>query len=220
MYNKNAIMEKYYVYTHSNPTTKQIFYIGLGTGKRKIEFKAGRNNHYINYVKKHGKPIVEVLHSKLTKHQACLIESNLIQKYGRVGYEPHGILVNKSLGGEGGNLGIKQSQETKDKKSKAMLGKSFHTEKQKEKWSRERKGKKTNWDPNHIKSDKGRKKPKGFKGKGLHPISQYDLEGNFIKRYPSIKSVTEELNISSSSLWAHLKGITKKSGGYIWKSNK
>lgn len=213
-------MKYYYVYAHLNPITQKMFYIGLGTGKRKIEFRAGRNKHYINYVKKHGKPLVKILYSQLTKQQACLIETNLIKKYGRIGYESYGILLNKSLGGEGGNLGIKQSKRTKEKKSKAMLGRSFHTEEQKTKWSKERKGKKTNWNPNHIKADKGRKKPKGFVGKGLHPVDQYDLKGNFIKHYPSIKSVTEELNISSASLWAHLKGKTKKSGGYIWKSNK
>ena len=213
-------MKPYYIYTHSNPNTREIFYVGLGSGKRKIEFKAGRNSHYINYIKKHGNPIVEVLYKNLTKEEACLIETNLIKEYGRKGYEPHGILLNKSLGGEGGNLGIKQSQKTRDKKSKAMKGKSIHSEEQKEKWSIERKGKKNNWDPSHIKSDKGKKKPNGFVGKGLHPVTQYDLQGNFIKHYPSIKSVTEELNISSSSLWAHLKGKTKKSGGYTWKSNK
>lgn len=213
-------MEKYYVYSHSNPTTNKMFYIGLGTGKRKIEFRAGRNTHYKNYVAKYGKPKVDTIENNLTKKQACLLEVKLIQQYGRVGYEKYGILLNKSLGGEGGNLGIKQSQQTKVKKSKAMLGKKFHTEEQKQKWSKERKGKKTNWKPNHIKSDKGSKKPKGFTGRGLHPIKQFDLQGNFIKTYPSIKSVTQELGISSSSIWAHLAGKTKKSGGYIWISNK
>jgi len=213
-------MDKYYVYSHSNHTTKNIFYIGIGTGKRCNEFKSGRSNHYINYITKHGTPLVEILYSDLTKEKACTLEISLIKHYGRMGYEPYGILLNKSLGGEGGNLGIKQSQETRDKKSKSMLGKCIHSLEQKQKWSQTRKNKKNNWDPNHIKADKGRKKPKDFAGKGLHPISQYDLQGNFIKQFSSMKEVTETLNISSSSLWAHIKGITKKSGGYIWKSNK
>jgi hypothetical protein len=210
----------YYVYAHLNPKTNEIFYIGLGTGKRKNEFKSGRNKHYINYVKKYGFPLVEILKENLIKEEACSLEIELITKYGRRGIEPKGILLNKSKGGEGGNLGIKQSQETRDKKSKSMLGKCIHSLEQKQKWSQTRKNKKNNWDPNHIKADKGRKKPKDFAGKGLHPISQYDLQGNFIKQFSSMKEVTETLNISSSSLWAHIKGITKKSGGYIWKSNK
>jgi len=213
-------MENYYVYSHSNPITKEIFYIGLGTGKRSKEYKSGRNKHYLNYISKHGKPLVKILHSNITQNKACIIETFLIKKYGRIGYEPQGILVNKSLGGEGGNFGLKQTQNTKDKKSKAMLGKFIHSEEQKKHWSNTRKGRKNNWDPKHIKADKGRKKPKGFVGKGLHSISQYDLDGNFIKQYSSMKAVKDELGINPASLWSHLKGLTKKSGGYIWKSNK
>jgi len=210
----------YYIYEHLNPLTKELFYIGLGTGKRNIEFTSGRNKHYLNYVKKHGKPIVNIIKENLTKEEACSLEIELINKYGRKGIEPEGILLNKSKGGEGGNLGVKQSKLTKEKKSKAMKGKKIHSEKQKIKWSKERKGRKNVWDKNKTKSDKGRNKPEGFQGKGYHPLEQYSLDGKYIKTFPNMKQIKEELNIKSSSLWAHLKGLTKHSGGFIWKSIK
>ena len=210
----------YYVYAHLNPKTNEIFYIGLGTGKRKNEFKSGRNKHYINYVKKYGFPLVEILKENLTKEEACSLEIELITKYGRRGIEPKGILLNKSKGGEGGNLGTIQSKETRNKKSKAMKGKKMHSAEQKEKWSKNRKGKKNKWDPEHIKKDKGRKKPNGFKGKGFHPVDQYTTDGAFIKSYPNMKSIKDELNINSANIWSNISGITKTAGGFVWKSKK
>jgi len=211
---------EYYVYAHLNPQSKEIFYIGIGTGKRKNEFKSGRSIHYINYIKKNGFPIIEIIKDGIFKEEACDIEKQLIKKYGRKGIDKDGILVNKSGGGEGGNYGIKQSLKTKLKKSKAMRGKVMHSSEQKEKWKIERTGRKNKWKENHIKSDKGRKKPKDFQGKGYHPIEQYSLNGVFIKYFPSMKLVTEELGIRPSNLWAHLSGKTKTAGGYIWKSKK
>jgi hypothetical protein len=110
----------YYIYEHLNPLTKELFYIGLGTGKRSMEFTSSKN-----------------------------------------------IL-----------------------------------------------------DKNKIKSDKGKNKPEGFQGKGYHPLEQYSLDGKYIKTFSNMKQIKEELNIKSSSLWAHLKGLTKYSGGFIWKSIK
>ena len=48
---------KYYIYNHINPQTKQIFYIGVGCGNR-YKVLTGRSRHYTNYIKKYGKPII------------------------------------------------------------------------------------------------------------------------------------------------------------------
>jgi hypothetical protein len=210
----------YYVYSHLNPNTYELFYIGIGTGKRSKEYKAGRSTHYINYIKKHGKPIDTILHNNISLTEACRIEVELINKYGRVGYELNGILINKSKGGEGGNKGVKQSEETRNKKRKAMLGKSIHSSNQKQIWSKTRAGKSTNWDPNHIKADKGRSKPFGFDNKQSHPLEQYDLNGNYIKTWDNMKSIYKVLNIRSANIYSHLTGKTKQAGGYKWKSIK
>lgn len=48
-------------------------------------------------------------------------------------------------------------------------------------------------------------------------INQYDLQGNFIKKWNSIKQASEELNIIESSISKCLKGIRNKAGNYIWR---
>jgi hypothetical protein len=46
------------------------------------------------------------------------------------------------------------------------------------------------------------------------PILQYDLEGNFIKEWPSNKNVQIELNIHPIKC---LRGKSKQMGGYMWR---
>ncbi len=46
---------------------------------------------------------------------------------------------------------------------------------------------------------------------------QYDLEGNFIKEWESIKSIAKELKISKSGISNCAKGKFKQFKGYIWK---
>jgi hypothetical protein len=46
------------------------------------------------------------------------------------------------------------------------------------------------------------------------PILQYDLNGNFIKEWPSNKDVQNELNIYPTSC---LRGKNKQIGGFMWK---
>jgi hypothetical protein len=97
----------------------------------------------------------KILHDNLTAEEADRIERELVAKLGRKGINIDGILLNKSSGGQKGALGIKQSPETIQKKRLAMQGKKMHSDQQKQKWSLERTGRKNNWDPNHIKADKG-----------------------------------------------------------------
>ena len=205
------------IYQHSNPITGEVFYIGLGLKNRPYNFTTGRSKEWKEYVAINGKPDVKILHDNLTAEEADRIERELVARLGRKGINIDGILLNKSSGGQKGALGIKQSPETIQKKRLAMQGKKMHSDQQKQKWSLERTGRKNNWDPNHIKADKGRSKPVGFVGKGVTPVLQYDLQGNFVKEWPSHKEVFDKLGIRSSAIWSNLKGITKQAGGYIWK---
>lgn len=210
-------LNTHYVYVHKNQITKEIFYIGVGYGKRCFKFTSGRNKDYLNYVKKYGNPIVEILYDNLTREEACNIETKLIYEYGRIGFEPNGILVNKSTGGEHSNYGTHHTQETRLKISQNTKGKKRHSEEQKKKWSQERKGRKVNWDPNHIKADKGRPKPKDFGKRRHRKVLQYDLNGNFIKEWESFKDIENELGIKNTPIWSNIKGYTKQCGGFIWK---
>ena len=48
------------------------------------------------------------------------------------------------------------------------------------------------------------------------PISQFDLNGNFIKQWASIKEAAQTLNIVESGIAKCCCGKRKKSGGYMW----
>ena len=69
------------------------------------------------------------------------------------------------------------------------------------------------------KKDKGKSKPKNFKG-SKKSIIQYNLEGNFIKKYKSLKEASKILNINPRAISNNLLEYNKTSGGYIWKYNK
>lgn len=107
---------KCYIYFHFNPITNKLFYIGIGINDRAYKFKGGRNNSYLEHVNTFGKPIVKIYKEGLTKIEACLLETKLIKKYGRLNIDKKGILLNRSTGGQYANLGVKQSDETKIKK--------------------------------------------------------------------------------------------------------
>lgn len=49
------------------------------------------------------------------------------------------------------------------------------------------------------------------------PIKQYDLNGNFIKQYNSLREASNETGFSYKSLSLCATGKTKTSAGYIWK---
>lgn len=48
-------------------------------------------------------------------------------------------------------------------------------------------------------------------------IGKYDLDGNLIKEYPSIKAAAKELGIDPKSIRQAVKGRQKTAQGYIWK---
>ena len=48
-------------------------------------------------------------------------------------------------------------------------------------------------------------------------ILQFNLGGEFIKEFNSIKEASEEIGISKPTIVHCLKGKTKKAGGYKWK---
>jgi len=51
----------------------------------------------------------------------------------------------------------------------------------------------------------------------LKKVNQFDLNGNFIKKWVSSVEASNELNINNSNINLVCKGIRKKSGGFIWK---
>jgi hypothetical protein len=49
------------------------------------------------------------------------------------------------------------------------------------------------------------------------PILQFSKDMNFIKEFGSITDAAEETKIGRTAINNNLKGLSKTSGGYIWK---
>lgn len=195
-------MEQYYVYTHLNPQTKEIFYVGIGKGNRAWNKGAGRNKFWENYVNKYGFE-VEIVAENLTRNQAGKIEIELIAHLGRRQIEEGGTLVNRSLGGDGGSGGYTHTEEWKRQHSERQLGKKKKpwSQEAKEKLSKSLIGRETTW------------------GK---PVLQFDKQGNFIKEWPSTRAAKRETGAKNVFEVAsgYKNQLYKSSGGFIWKYKK
>tara|TARA_E500000318_G_C3515384_1_gene194094 strand:- start:233 stop:820 length:588 start_codon:yes stop_codon:yes gene_type:complete len=192
-------MKKYYVYTHLNPKTKEVFYVGIGKDNRAYNKWAGRNKFWDNYVNKHGFE-VELIAEGLTRSQAGKIEVKLIAELGRRQIDEGGTLVNRSIGGDGGNIGYTHTELFKQNLSLARKGKTKipHSKETKEKLSKSLTGRKVTW---------GR------------PVLQFDKQGNFIKEWSTIKEA--ERATGAKAIFEVASGYRnqryKSSGGYVWK---
>lgn len=96
------LLNKYYVYSYSDPFTKIPFYIGKGCGQRKFNhFKETKEktDNILKYRKIHsiikkGKfPIVKELFSNLNETTAYMLETKFIKLYGRISNKT-GVLTN------------------------------------------------------------------------------------------------------------------------------
>ncbi len=108
-------MTCYYVYGLTDPRkNNQFFYIGKGKGKRwrkhltetKCKTDNPRRFNCIEAIRNDGlTPGVIFIENNLEQSDALYLEETLIRKYGRMTYDPGGILTNICLGGIGNNQG-------------------------------------------------------------------------------------------------------------------
>ena len=108
------------IYLHKRLDTGEVFYVGIGGGKRPWE-TGNRNKFWRNIVKKAGYEVV-VIEDCLTWDQAYEIEIMLVAHYGRRD-RGKGPLVNLTDGGQG-SPGHKHTDESKAKISAANKGKT------------------------------------------------------------------------------------------------
>ena len=114
----------FYVYLLKRPDGSP-FYVGKGRGNRCTRHAQNAyllkdpNLHKVNVIKKiirSGlKPVIEIVQSSLTEHDAFELEKKLISQYGR--FHNGGVLTNCSDGGEG-QSGFKLSLESRKKLSR------------------------------------------------------------------------------------------------------
>lgn len=188
---------------------KGDYYIGKRSSNyKKKDFYAGSGKFCKSYYNKYGriegttytKEILEFNESKdINAQREKQIIGNLYKSDphcmnmmagGKSGYNSRELLVNKFTGE---SVDRHHSEETKAKlreyssKHKANLGKKFDTE----------------WKEALAKAHR-------------KPINCFDLNGNFIKHYPSVKSVTED-GFNKGSVNRVLKGKYPSNKGYIFR---
>lgn len=153
VYDNNPI---YYVYYLINPIKNVPFYVGKGKNRRCYQHltdkasytKNRRLTGHIRNLREAGiEPLVVKIKDNLKEEEAFLLEENEIVKYGRIGYDENGILMNifisnrpeKRIGTDNGFYGKTHSEETKRSISEANLGRK-HTEETKRKMSNSHRG--------------------------------------------------------------------------------
>lgn len=109
------------------------------------------------------------------------------------------------------------SEEIKAKMSAALIGHPV---------SEETRRKIGNANRDHVMSEEQKQLlSKSHKGKQMgkenhnaKEVRQYDKYGNFIKLWECISDASRELGISVNSICNCIKGLSKTSGGFIWRS--
>lgn len=108
-------MNNFYVYVHYRASDGKPFYVGKGTNRRAYVV-SGRNAHWQNTYKKHGR-VVKIIHENLTEEEAYRLEVECIREL----KEQFNCLCNKTNGGDG-CYGMVLSPETRKKISEANKG--------------------------------------------------------------------------------------------------
>lgn len=77
-------LNRWYVYTHTDPATGEIVYVGEGTGQRFAAVNTRANDHSV-FLKEiiHNKQLecFQLVETRLTKEQARALEKQLIERY-------------------------------------------------------------------------------------------------------------------------------------------
>lgn len=133
-------IKMYYIYEYVDPRNLIPFYIGKGKGQRMLahlhETEETTNNvrkfRKIRKIRSEGmEPIINIIVDDITdEDMAYDIEEAYIQKYGRIDFEPNGVLTNICLGSRppvsrgdrNGMFNKKHTDESKAKMREALKG--------------------------------------------------------------------------------------------------
>ena len=202
----------------------------------KVYIGKTKNCRYNNHKKKFGDKIKYTILEEIPSLSYNLwepLESYWIEQFRQWGFE---VMNKRKKGGSGPEYqteetkqkikqkttGHKKSHDTKTKMSLSHKGKLLSKE-TKEKISLSNKGK--IFSHSHIEN---LKKGHSLKDRNFYrsmewlnnikkPILQYDLEGNFIRTWDSIKEASESLGVNRIGISHCLLGNQKTAYNYIWK---
>lgn len=214
-----------YIYVLRDPNDNEIRYVGKSDNPkeriiehiRKSKYKKTYKNNWIQkLLKEDKKPIMEIIDT-VQKYEWSEKEKYWVKYYKDKGYN----LTNLTEGGDGGNFGdeinklISQklkgrvfTEETIKIMSESAKKRKL-TEEGRKSLSEKRKGEKN--------SMFGRKQSKYCIESKFKPVDQYDLDGNFITSWGSLKEVSEYLSINRNSIRMCANNQRRSAGGYKWK---
>jgi hypothetical protein len=168
-----------------------------------INIKDRNYNHRITYGEQIEYSIIDQINS--LEHKAWKpLESYWIEQLRQWGFE----VINKNDGGGGPSF---RTEDERRRISKSKMGKQASSE-TKLKMSI------SNSKPKPVGFGDKLKKPNANPTTYGIPVSQYDLQGNFIKIWPSRTLASRTLNVAKSSITENCKGTRKSAGGWIWKA--
>lgn len=198
------------VYKHTSPNGK--CYIGITC--QDLEYRWGNNGYnylsvmpngklkhpyFANAILKYGWDNIthEILHTNVTKEEACLLESRYISEYKR-----QGLSYNVTDGGEG-RWGCKLSEEIIDKLRNSHRGKKQSAE----------------TIAKRVAKNTGKRRTDEQKAKTSKSVCQYDLEGNLIATYFGVREATRCTGINGSHIGdcCNHKPNRKTAGGFKWE---
>ena len=213
------------VYIHTNKINNKA-YIGITSNKPEVRWKNGEGykdcSYFYNAIQKYGWDNFEhiIWMSSLTKNDAYKIEKLLIALFDTTN---HASGYNLSIGGQLGPIGVKRTEETKEKLRLLNTGKNNpnyglkRSEETKRKISEARIGKPGN-NPLGL---KGPRKYVDENGNALYPqICQYTKDGTLINKFFNSYDASHTTGISRSAIANCLCGLSKTAGGHIWKKDE
>jgi hypothetical protein len=136
--------------------------------------------------------------SSLNREDWKILETKWIQYYINLGYD---VINKRKIGGSGPEYWTEEQKE-KHKIPRPGSGPKFRTEEDKKRIS---------------KGNKGKPKPKGFNQHLSRPVTQYELDGIFIKKWRNSSEASKYTKVSKHSIQNCYLGKCKTAGGFIWK---
>lgn len=202
----------YSVYKHTNKINGKI-YIGITGRNPEMRWRNGegykpkskkQNAYFYNAILKYGWDCFnhEVLFAGLTKEEAEKMEIDLIKKF-KSNERDFGYNIES-----GGNSSGRLSDETKRKISESW---GINKKERCKKISEGRKGIRFSEEHKKHLSEAKIGKP----AKNRKPVTQYDLNMSFIKRWESLEDAQRELNVCKSNICRAIR-YNRTAGGYKW----
>lgn len=214
----------YYVYRHVRLDKDEPFYIGMAKkiknynsfkSEYRRAFDKRRNKNWVNIIN-FTDYIIDIIYETDSVEEVISKEKEFIKIYGRSDLNK-GSLVNYTDGGEG-VLGYKFTKEHLKKLSESHKGQIP--------WI---KGKKHSKESKRLMSLKGKERKgdkNGFFGKShseefmktkRKPVGQYDMEGNLIQKFISLKEAADKTESDFRLISAVCWEKRKSHNGFKWK---